>query len=179
MLKWTALAAGTGILCTLLFSAVAPSVGAISQDPNAPAAQPTKIKLLQANPANEQEPKKKTKEVKQQIIKNGKIETVTIQVPQTIKQKEKNIKKTHDKITINRIVAGDWEANSIEDVRANMQAQGLTIDNLQQGAPYIVQWGDTLGHIAHIAGTSIEQMAGSNGIINPDLIFAGQALRVR
>jgi len=44
------------------------------------------------------------------------------------------------------------------------------------GGTYMVQSGDTLSGIAAELGTSVEDLAAANGIANPDLIYAGQAL---
>jgi rare lipoprotein A len=41
---------------------------------------------------------------------------------------------------------------------------------------YVVQQGDTLAGIAAQLGTTVEYLAASNGIANPDLIYAGQTL---
>lgn len=43
---------------------------------------------------------------------------------------------------------------------------------------YIVKKGDTLSYIAKIYKTTVEQIAGINGITNPNLIFPGQRLRI-
>ena len=44
------------------------------------------------------------------------------------------------------------------------------------GGTYVVQSGDTLSGIAAELGTSVEDLAAANGLANPDLIYAGQAL---
>jgi peptidoglycan lytic transglycosylase len=46
----------------------------------------------------------------------------------------------------------------------------------QSGGTYVVQQGDTLSGIAAQLGTTVEDLAASNGIANPDLIYAGQTL---
>lgn len=43
---------------------------------------------------------------------------------------------------------------------------------------YVVKKGDTLNYIANIYKTTVEQIAGINGITNPNLIFPGQRLRI-
>jgi LysM repeat protein len=40
----------------------------------------------------------------------------------------------------------------------------------------VVQRGDTLAGIAAQLGTTVDYLAASNGITNPDLIYAGQTL---
>jgi rare lipoprotein A len=44
------------------------------------------------------------------------------------------------------------------------------------GGAYVVQSGDTMSGIAAELGTTVEDLAASNGIANPDLIYAGQTL---
>jgi len=46
----------------------------------------------------------------------------------------------------------------------------------QGGGTYVVQQGDTLSGISAQLGTTVEDLAASNGIANPDLIYAGQTL---
>lgn len=44
------------------------------------------------------------------------------------------------------------------------------------GGSYVVQSGDTLSGIAAHLGTSVDDLASSNGIANPDLLTVGQTL---
>lgn len=44
------------------------------------------------------------------------------------------------------------------------------------GGAYVVQPGDTLSELATQLGTSVEYLASSNGIANPDLIYSGQTI---
>ena len=44
------------------------------------------------------------------------------------------------------------------------------------GGSYVVQSGDTLSGIAAQLGTSVDDLASSNGIANPDLLTVGQTL---
>ena len=44
------------------------------------------------------------------------------------------------------------------------------------GGAYVVQQGDTLSGIAAQLGTTVEDLAASNGLANPNLIYAGQTL---
>lgn len=46
------------------------------------------------------------------------------------------------------------------------------------GRTYIIRYGDTLSGIALRFGTTVSALAGENGISNPNLIYAGQVLRV-
>lgn len=43
---------------------------------------------------------------------------------------------------------------------------------------YIVEWGDTLSHIADAYGTTVEALVAANGISNPDLIVTGQVITI-
>ena len=56
---------------------------------------------------------------------------------------------------------------------------------LPGGAPapsvttYTIQPGDTLSGIAAKYGTSVSSLVALNGIANPDVIYAGQTIRVK
>ena len=41
---------------------------------------------------------------------------------------------------------------------------------------HIVQWGETLSHIALRYGTTVQAIAAANGIANPNRIYAGQRI---
>jgi len=43
---------------------------------------------------------------------------------------------------------------------------------------YTVKWGDTLFRISRAFGVSVEEIAEANGIMNPNLIYAGQVLKI-
>jgi LysM repeat protein len=58
--------------------------------------------------------------------------------------------------------------------QANLPSSGGPADN----PAYLVQPGDTLSEIAERFSTSVTALAQANGIENPNLIFAGQTLRV-
>jgi len=44
------------------------------------------------------------------------------------------------------------------------------------GGSYVVQSGDTLNGIAVELGTNVDSLTAANGLTDPDLIYAGQAL---
>src|SRR5207302_3821594 len=46
------------------------------------------------------------------------------------------------------------------------------------GASYVIRSGDTLSGIAARFGTTVSALASLNGIANPNLIYAGQTLRI-
>ena len=62
-------------------------------------------------------------------------------------------------------------------VQQPMSAQGAMQDVAGRG-DYLVQPGDTLTDIASRLGTSVDNLANSNGIADPDVIRSGQALRL-
>jgi len=55
---------------------------------------------------------------------------------------------------------------------------GSALSASAQEKTHTVQPGETLGSIARLYGVTIEQLAFANGIANPNLIFAGQVLRI-
>ena len=61
---------------------------------------------------------------------------------------------------------------------ANAWATGEGIPTWVKGRTYTVRSGDTLSSIASKFGTSYQALASLNGISNPNLIYAGQVLRV-
>lgn len=50
------------------------------------------------------------------------------------------------------------------------------VDNGVPGELYVIQWGDTLSMLALQRGTTVEKLVAANGIVNPDLIYAGNTL---
>lgn len=44
---------------------------------------------------------------------------------------------------------------------------------------YVIKWGDTLGKIAKMFNTTVNELVRLNNIANPDLIYAGQKIRVK
>jgi LysM repeat protein len=44
---------------------------------------------------------------------------------------------------------------------------------------YVVKEGDTLSQIAEDAGTTVDELVALNGIANPDVIQAGQELKLK
>ena len=49
---------------------------------------------------------------------------------------------------------------------------------VDEGCPYVVQFGDTLASIAQRGGVTIDEVMQVNGLHNPDLIYVGQMLLV-
>ena len=71
----------------------------------------------------------------------------------------------------------EWIANSVSTVRAEMQAQGLNLNDVN--GKYVVRQGDTLSAISIAAHESMQQIANDNHIINLDMIYVGQVLYLR
>ncbi len=53
---------------------------------------------------------------------------------------------------------------------------GATVQDGAGGGSHVVQPGETLQGIAAELGTSADHLIASNGITNPNLIYAGQTL---
>ncbi len=57
-----------------------------------------------------------------------------------------------------------------------------TVAPAAQGTPvmqrYVVRYGDTLSTIAHLFGVSLRDLAHANGIVNPNMVYVGQVLRI-
>jgi N-acetylmuramoyl-L-alanine amidase len=54
----------------------------------------------------------------------------------------------------------------------------LQPDRAHAAGSYIVEYGDTLSHIADAYGTTVEALVAANNIRNPDLIVTGQVLSI-
>lgn len=73
---------------------------------------------------------------------------------------------------VNRLNAAGYDANAIQNiVNGKMGAS--------QAQYYTVQSGDTLSGIASRYGTTWQKLQAMNGISNPNLIYAGQRIRVK
>lgn len=73
---------------------------------------------------------------------------------------------------VNRLNAAGYDANAIQSIVNNKM--GAT-----QAQYYTVQSGDTLSGIASRYGTTWQKLQAMNGISNPNLIYAGQRIRVK
>jgi LysM repeat protein len=69
--------------------------------------------------------------------------------------------------------------NHIKNPNLIFAGQVLTISGLSDRIEYIVKPGDTLSQIAVHFGTTVNQLCTLNRITNPNLILAGQRLRVK
>ena len=68
-------------------------------------------------------------------------------------------------VLLTGLIASSWPIESAA-------AQGST------GTAYIVQAGDTLFSIARRYGVSVNDLATANGLLNPNLIYVGQAIKI-
>ena len=72
----------------------------------------------------------------------------------------------------NRLTAAGYSYNAVQN-RVNELCGASSAEY------YTVKSGDTLSGIAAKYGTTYQHLAQVNGIANPDLIFAGQKIRVK
>lgn len=100
-------------------------------------------------------------------------------------------KKSAEEIA-NEIIAGKGNWGNGDERKKKLEAAGYDYDAVQKivnkklgvdtddaFAYYTVQPGDTLSGIAYRFGTTVAQIQKDNGITNPDLIYAGDTLKIR
>lgn len=108
--------------------------------------------------------------------------------------RKKNLGSRYDEVQnfINHISSADV-STLVNEVYAGMYGDGLTRQtvlgsrydevqgaiNANSAQYYTVQSGDNLGKIAIQFGTTVDQLVAWNNIANPDLIYAGQTIRVK
>ena len=108
--------------------------------------------------------------------------------------RKKNLGSRYDEVQnfINHITSADVNT-LVDEVYAGMYGDGLTRQtvlgsrydevqgtiNANSAQYYTVQSGDYLGKIAIQFGTTVAQLQAWNNIANPDLIYAGQTIRVK
>lgn len=108
--------------------------------------------------------------------------------------RKKNLGSRYDEVQnfINHIASADVNT-LVDEVYAGMYGDGLTRQtvlgsrydevqgaiNANSAQYYTVQSGDYLGKIAIQFGTTVAQLQAWNNIANPDLIYAGQTIRVK
>lgn len=69
-------------------------------------------------------------------------------------------------------------AESTQPVQATATSTPPPVQSAQTGRTHVVQRGETLNVIAQLYDTSATALAQLNGIVNPNLIYAGQVLRI-
>lgn len=88
------------------------------------------------------------------------------------------------------VLAGKWgngndRKNALTNAGYNYSAVQARVNELVKGSSeskveyYVVKSGDTLSGIAKKYGTTYQKLAQMNGIKNPNIIYAGQKIRVR
>lgn len=108
--------------------------------------------------------------------------------------RKKNLGSRYDEVQnfINHIASADVNT-LVDEVYAGMYGDGLTRQtvlgsrydevqgaiNANSAQYYTVQSGDNLGKIAIQFGITVDQLVAWNNIANPDLIYAGQTIRVK
>ena len=96
--------------------------------------------------------------------------------------------KSNEEIA-NEVIAGQWgngedrknrlsQAGYDYDTVQNIVNQKLGVNNQPNVITYTVKKGDTLSGIASKYGTTYQKIASDNGIKNPNLIYAGQVLKI-
>ena len=68
--------------------------------------------------------------------------------------------------------------NALADPNLIYVGEELKLPGRAQERTYTVRAGDTLWGISRRYGTTVAELAGLNGIRNPDLIYPGQVLRL-
>ena len=121
------------------------------------------------------------------IIKNGGFNGYGKGTPSPAPQPTPR-RKSNEELA-NEVIAGQWRNG--DDRRNRLTQAGYNYDAVQSivnqklsGTPtrveyYIIQKGDNLTMIAKKYGTSVNKLVAWNNIKNPNLIYAGQKIRVR
>lgn len=93
--------------------------------------------------------------------------------------------KSVDEIA-NEVIAGKW--GNGEQRAANIRAAGYSYTKVQnrvneilnsQTQYYTIQSGDCLSVIAERFGVTVDSLVSLNGIANPNIIYAGQTIRIK
>ena len=75
----------------------------------------------------------------------------------------------------NRLIAAGYDYQAIQDIVNKKMGGGASTGHTY----YKIQPGDTLSAISAKFGTSISQLCAWNGIANPNVIYAGNTIRVK
>lgn len=93
-------------------------------------------------------------------------------------------KKSNEEIA-NEVIKGYW-GNGDERKRRLKEAgydynaiQKIVNEKFNQKQYYTIQYGDCLSTIAEKFGTTVDNLVALNGIKNPNIIYAGQVIRVK
>lgn len=103
-----------------------------------------------------------------------------------VNKKVTPVKKSNDQIA-SEVIAGQWGDGNVRKSRLEQAGYDYnTIQNIvnqklgaSQAVYYTVRSGDTLSGIASRYGTTWQKLQAMNGISNPNMIYAGQKLRVK
>lgn len=96
-------------------------------------------------------------------------------------------KKKNNEVIAQEVLAGKWGNGLTRKIRLKsagydyqaIQKQVNKLLNESEEVYYIVKAGDTLSSIASSYGTTHQYLAKLNGITNPNVIYAGQKIRVK
>ena len=97
----------------------------------------------------------------------------------TSKPAEKSIDELAQEVIQGKYGNGQDRKNALGSRYDEVQARVNEILNVNQAVYYTVQKNDNLTKIANKYGTTVNQLVAWNNIANPDIIYAGQKLRVK
>lgn len=97
----------------------------------------------------------------------------------TSKPAEKSIDELAQEVIQGKYGNGQDRKNALGSRYDEVQARVNEMLNVNQAVYYTVQKNDNLTKIANKYGTTVNQLVAWNNIANPDIIYAGQKLRVK
>lgn len=98
-------------------------------------------------------------------------------IPSWVKGKSYSVAQVSgNKVLLSGIMS--WINKSDVEILSSSTASTAQQNSVVTGSTYTVKSGDTLGGIAAAHGTTSSALASLNGISNPNLIFAGQVLKL-
>ena len=83
-------------------------------------------------------------------------------------QASENSVNDQEAVETESVIESIWKANTVEEVAKAIEEQKASGKSL-----YEIVTGDTLWAMSQATGISVAELAKLNGIVNPDLIFAG------
>ena len=105
---------------------------------------------------------------------------VAVGAEEQAQEQEVEVEEVSEQATVVSAYPSDaimWIANTPEQVATEIEKQSDEKDQ-DPLSDYTIVWGDTLWAISLATGTTVEELAEINNIENPDLIYAGDLLRL-